>query len=208
VVYRARIRRLGKSLAALLAALSVPAAVPAAGRADDAPAAPGPVVVVGDSLAVGLRPYLRRMLVGHPLTWDVRSGRTTPQGLPLLRAAIRAVPHPQAVVISLGTNDGTDPRRFADRIRRALDAIPADACVIWPDIYRPPRKGAFRQLNRVLRAWTRRDGRVVVLPWDRAVADHRVRLPDGLHPDAAGFRLRARMIANAVDRGCVPAIAA
>jgi lysophospholipase L1-like esterase len=168
-----------------------------------APATPAPVrvLVVGDSLAVGMRPYLGAMLVGSDVTWDARSGRTTPQGLERLRARLRRLA-PDAVLISLGTNDGPDGPRFADRINRALQAIPSTACVIWADVNRPARKGPYGALNRVLRAAGRNDGRVAILSWNRAVVDHRVVLPDHLHPDAAGFQYRAQMYADAVGRSC------
>jgi lysophospholipase L1-like esterase len=162
---------------------------------------PSPVLVVGDSLAVGMEPYLGAMLAPSAMVWDARSGRTTPEGLVRLRAQLRNVT-PQAVVISLGTNDGTDPGRFASRIRRALHAIPASACVVWPDINRPPRKGRYHALNRVLEEAAAHDRRMVLVHWDRAVLRGRVALPDGLHPDAAGFRYRSRLIAAAVARGC------
>jgi lysophospholipase L1-like esterase len=158
------------------------------------------VLVVGDSLAVGMKPFLGELL-GADVTWDARTGRTTPEGLQRLRAALRHVT-PQAVVISLGTNDGTDPARFTSRLRRVLAAIPAGACVVWADINRPPRKGAFAALNRVLRAEAKRDRRLVVVDWDRAVTSGKVALPDGLHPDAAGFAYRSRLVAAAVQRGC------
>jgi lysophospholipase L1-like esterase len=159
------------------------------------------VLVVGDSLAVGMEPYLGAMVQPSEVVWEARSGRTTPQGLPLLRARLRET-RPDAVVISLGTNDGSDPLRFADRIRRVLRAIPADVCVVWADVNRPARKGRYGALNRVLRGAAARDPRLVVVDWDRAVLQHKVRLPDGLHPDAAGFRYRSRLIAAAVARGC------
>jgi lysophospholipase L1-like esterase len=117
-------------------------------------------------------------------------GRTTPQGLQALRAALRQVT-PQAVVISLGTNDGSDPRRFAGRLHRVLGAIPAKVCVVWPVIVRPPRKGAYAALDRVLRAEARSDPHLVVPAWDHAVMRGSVLLPDGVHPDPAGFRYRS-----------------
>jgi len=166
-----------------------------------APAAPPRVLVVGDSLGVGLEPFLGSALADRELEWDVRSGRTTPEGLVALRGAVRAGA-PQTVVVSLGTNDGSDPRRFTSRLRRVLAAVPADACVVWPTVIRPPRKGAYRALNRVLHAEARRDPRLIVVDWDHAVLRGSVRLPDGVHPDAAGFLYRSRMIADAVLRGC------
>ena len=167
-------------------------------------AMPSPVLVVGDSLAVGMRPFLGAMLEPGDVVWDARSGRTTPEGLERLRARLREVT-PQTVVISLGTNDGPDPARFADRIQRALDAIPVSACVVWADINRPPRKGGYRALNRVLEQAAAQDPRMVLVHWDRAVSRGAVALPDGLHPDSAGFRYRSLMIAGAVARGCTAA---
>jgi lysophospholipase L1-like esterase len=184
-------------LAALAAAL-VLIAVPAT---EAAAQIPSPVLVVGDSLAVGMEPYLGAMLAPGTVVWDARSGRTTPQGLLRLRARLREVT-PQTVVISLGTNDGPDPRRFAGRVQRALQAIPATACVVWLDINRPPRKGRYHALNRVLDEAAARDPRMVLVHWDRAVLKGRVALPDGLHPDAVGFQYRSLMIAGAVVRGC------
>jgi lysophospholipase L1-like esterase len=187
------VRAVALSIALLV--LAVPAAQAAM---------PSPVLVVGDSLAVGMKPYLGTVLGSSEVVWDARSGRTTPEGLVRLRARLHEVT-PQTVVISLGTNDGPDPARFASRIQRALDAIPAGACVVWADINRPPRKGRYHGLNRVLEAAAEQDPRMVLVHWDRAVLHGSVSLPDGLHPDAAGFQYRSLMVAGAIARGCTAA---
>ena len=174
---------------------ATPAAAPAA-SGQTGGLAPS-VLVVGDSLAVGMVPFLERMLPGVAVTFDARAGRTTPQGLVALRARLREL-RPQAVAVSLGTNDGPDPGRFASRIERALTAIPADACVVWADVARPPRKGAFGALNIALRAMARRDRRLRLIAWHRAVTRGAVRLPDHVHPDTAGFRTRSRLYASAL----------
>jgi hypothetical protein len=182
-------------IVSLLVAGSVAFACPAAR------AAQGPVLVVGDSLAVGMRPFLIPMLGDRDVAWDSRTGRTTPQGLQVLRATLPQIT-PATVVVSLGTNDGSDPRRFADRIRRVLLALPPHACVIWPTIIRPPRKGPYAALDRVLRDQARGDPRFVAPSWDYAVLRGNVRLPDGVHPDDFGFLYRSRMIARAIRAGC------
>jgi hypothetical protein len=188
-------------LRALLAILLL-IAVPVGASAERSPAqAPAPVLVVGDSLAVGMRPFLIPMLGDRDVAWDSRTGRTTPQGLRVLRATLPQIT-PTTVVVSLGTNDGSDPRRFADRIRRVLLALPPRACVIWPTIIRPPRKGPYAALDRVLRDQARRDPRFVAPSWDYAVLRGNVRLPDGVHPDDFGFLYRSRMIARAIRAGC------
>ena len=184
-----------------LAAAAALAALVLAGPAHAAP--PSPILVVGDSLAVGMEPSLGELLGSSQIVWDARSGRTTPQGLVRLRARLAESPVAfQTVVISLGTNDGSDPKRFATRIATALRAIPATACIVWTDINRPRRKGRYGALNRVLEKVAAQDPRMVLVHWDRAVVRGRVALPDGLHPDADGFRYRSLMVAGAVLRGC------
>ena len=191
---------------AVLAAIVALALLPASAAAQaQAPSERPQVLVVGDSLAVGMRPFLGALLPDTDVVWDVRSGRTTPVGLVRLRLQLRQTA-PRIVLVSLGTNDGSDPRRFADRLNRALAAIPPDTCVVWSDINRPPRKGAYAALNLVLRATARRDPRLVLVRWDAAVLSARVALPDGLHPDPTGYETRSRMFAAAVQRGCQRAL--
>jgi lysophospholipase L1-like esterase len=169
----------------------------APGAAEGPP--PYTVLVVGDSLAVGLEPYLGPLVAPRALAWDVSAGRTTPEGILRLRADLRTL-SPRAVLISLGTNDGPHADRFRDRIRRALRAIPRGACVVWADLDRPPRKGPYRSMNAVLAREARRDARLHVLHWHRAVASGRVHLRDGIHPDTAGFDYRSRQFARALAR--------
>jgi lysophospholipase L1-like esterase len=159
------------------------------------------VLIVGDSLAVGTMPYLDAMLTDRNVTWDAVNGRTTPQGIHALRVDLRAV-EPQAVVVSLGSNDGSDPRRFTRRLRLMLRDLPPSTCVVWTTIVRPARKGAYRALNRVLRAEAQRDHRLVVINWDRAVKRGTVVLRDGLHATPEGYRYRSFKIAQAVHAGC------
>ncbi|HYF28305.1 MAG TPA: SGNH/GDSL hydrolase family protein [Baekduia sp.] len=198
---RLRLRRALGAVLALTCALSIATLAHGTRPGAAAPAAPDHVLVVGDSLAVGMRPSLGALLDGRPSSWSVRSGITTPQGMRRLRSRLARVA-PSVVVVSLGTNDGPDPARFRSRVRRALAAIPRTACVVWPDIFRPARKGRYAALNAVLRQEARRDRRLTVVGWLQAVRTGRVALPDGLHPDAAGFQTRSRLVAAAVRRGC------
>ena len=196
------LRRLAR-LAAALAVGAVLAGVPAptASGDGDIAAAGTPVLVVGDSLAVGLEPYLGPMLGARPVSWNAVSGRTTPQGLFALRAMLRTVT-PQTLVISLGTNDGPSPARFRDRIERVLAAAPPGACVVWTTVIRARRKGPYHGLNAALHQEARRHSRLVLVDWARAVAKGRVALPDGVHPGPDGFLYRSQMIAGGVARGC------
>jgi lysophospholipase L1-like esterase len=188
------IRRGGCCVLLAIVGVLLAAAAPAlAGDAD--------VLVVGDSLAVGTLPYLGPMLGGRNIVAAAKNGITTPQGMKLVRRELRIVT-PATVVISLGTNDGSDAKKFADRLRRTMALLPEDACVIWATIIRPARKGDYKGLNRVLHAAKRRDPRIVVVDWEHAVTGGAVYLPDGLHADAAGYRYRSAMIADAIELGC------
>jgi lysophospholipase L1-like esterase len=147
-------------------------------------------------------PYLDEMLPPEVnVTWDAVDGRTTPQGIESLQFDLHEV-EPQVVAVSLGSNDGPDPARFTSRIRRLMHDLSPTTCVAWFSIVRPPRKGRYGGLNRALRAEARRDPRLIVISWDHAVERGAVRLPDGLHADAAGYRYRSSKIAQAVQSGC------
>ena len=186
-------------IAVLLALASTRApspAGPAVAHAD-----PAQVLIVGDSIAVGLRPYLTEMITDREVTFDAKNGRTTPQGLRALRFELTRYA-PQAVVINLGTNDGSNPRMFAARIDKALRAVPRSACIFWPTIVRAPRKGAYKALNRVLRDAARRDRRLTIINWDRMVAKGTGALRDGVHPTQESYRFLSYVTAAAVRRGC------
>jgi lysophospholipase L1-like esterase len=165
---------------------------------------PAQVLIVGDSLAVGMRPFLGDMITDREVTFDAHNGWTTPQGMEALRLDLQQWA-PQTFVINLGTNDGADPEVFAGRVRRTLRSLPPYACIVWPTIFRPSRKGPYEGLNRVLRDAARHDARLTLIPWDRMVTKGTVTLRDGLHPDEDGYRFRAWVTAAAVHRGCAAA---
>jgi lysophospholipase L1-like esterase len=193
---------LGLVAAALALALALPQERSLAQDAAGAGAPETDLLVVGDSLAVGTMPYLDEMLPEQVnVTWDAVDGRTTPQGIESLQFDLREVA-PEVVAVSLGSNDGPDPKRFTERIRRMLADLPAHTCVAWFTIVRPPRKGRYGGLNAALRAEARRDPRLTVINWDHAVQRGTVRLRDGLHADAAGYRYRSSKIVQAVHAGC------
>jgi len=203
---RGVIALVGRGLRNVIAGLGVAVAACAIGPGSTrgpsvAHADPAQVLIVGDSLAVGMRPFLGEMITDREVTFDARSGWTTPQGMEALRLDLEEFV-PQTFVISLGTNDGSDARVFAYRVQRILRWLPSYACVVWPSIIRPKRKGAYEGLNEALRSIARRDSRLVVVNWDRMVQKGTVALRDGIHPTEEGYRFRAWVTAAAVERGC------
>ncbi len=191
-------------LLALALAVAVVALV-AARPASRAPAQPPPassVLLVGDSLNVGVEPYLRELLAGWKVEADDEVGRQTATGLERLRAHASSLP--PYVVVSLGTNDPDLPGEgFRAAVREALALAGPRRCVVWAALYRAD--GADEHLNAVLREEARRAATLRVVDWDEIVgADERALAPDGLHGSPAGYRERARATVAAL-RACYEA---
>jgi lysophospholipase L1-like esterase len=185
----------GAALAAALAALVLAMASGAAEHRQK------PLVFVdGDSLAVGTRPYLPGDLRGYNLRQSASISRHAPQGVELLR---RLGKFPRIVVMSLGTND--DPHAvgsFRSAVRSTIHLAGRSRCVVWANIVRPPVGGAsYANYNRVLADENRRHRNLRVVKWTRIVRRHSLPLSsDGVHPDANGYKVRAKAIATQVRR--------
>jgi hypothetical protein len=190
------------ALALLVGCLLVPLASPAAGARDPVPGHRA-VFDVGDSLALGTRPYLRTVLRGYELRHVHDIGLHAYDVPSVLRGERRRLPG--VIVVSGGTND--DPRGVSTFHRAVLDVLAIAGpgrCVVWPTIVRPPAVGAsYDRLNRTLSILAARHRSLVVVDWVGLVARHRAWLAaDGVHTSAAGYRARAQAIAKAVRARC------
>ncbi len=188
-----------RRLAAL--ALTVLALAPAA-TASARPHAVGKrLFVIGDSLAVGTRPYLPRFLHGWRIRSSVSISKHAPEGAAEL--ARRGHSLPPVVMASLGTND--DPHAtgsFEAAVRKALRAAGGHGCIVWPNIVRPAVGGTtYAGYNNVLDRIAKRDDQLRVVNWTAMTAHNRGWFgDDGVHPDATGYMARARAIAKQVRR--------
>jgi lysophospholipase L1-like esterase len=175
---------------ALLTVLALPSAGSSTGRS---------AFVLGDSLALGTRPYLPAYLPGWRLRQVVDVGYHTAVGVRQVQSlGSRLAPN---VVLSLGTND--DPRqvsRFRTGVRAVVAAAGPDRCIVWPNIVRPPAVGAsYAAYNRVLADEAARHRSLRVVDWRRLTSAHPEWLrEDGVHVTAAGYRARAAAIARAL----------
>lgn len=155
------------------------------------------VFVNGDSLAVGTRPYLPGDLPGWPIEQSASISRQAPEGVDILRSKGRGLA--SVIVMSLGTNG--DPRAsddFASAVREALRIAGPHRCVIWPNIVRPSVAGtSYDTYNDVLASLNKRHDNLYVVDWAGIAARNRGWFgPDGVHPGATGYMVRARAIAQ------------
>jgi hypothetical protein len=157
---------------------------------------PGAVALVGDSLNVGIEPYL----AGELPRWRIRNlnrvGRTTEEGLAVLEEERGSLP--RHVVISLGTNDPSDATgAFRAAVRRAAVLAGASRCLLWVTIHRDGHEG----FNDVLREEADRLPALRLVDWEALVDAHPGWLaPDGVHGTPDGYEARAAAVAEALER--------
>jgi hypothetical protein len=160
--------------------------------------------VIGDSLSVGTAPILPGLLPGWRVATDGVGGRPLAAGM--FSLAQKQLPPDGSIVVgfSLFTND--DPTHTEDlraAVRASLQRVGPNGCVIWATIVRPPINGVgYDRANAVLREMAASDERMRLVPWDRVIAARPGLMgPDGIHPTAQGFQVRAQMYADAA-RSC------
>lgn len=159
------------------------------------------LLVNGDSLAEGTRPYIPRELSDWRVRQSTRVSRHAAEGDDVMRRYGRSLP--RVIHVSLGTND--DPGQtaaFRAAIGDVMEVAGSRRCVVWANIVRPPYGGvSYRGHNRVLAQEDERRDNLRVLNWVRMVRRHPEWLADdGVHVSAAGYRARAKAVARAVRR--------
>jgi lysophospholipase L1-like esterase len=180
------------SALALVLALAAPASAQALSRR---------LLVNGDSLAVGTKPYLPGELRRWKVTQSASVSRHAFEGADVMRAYGRALP--RVIHVSLGTND--DPNQvdaFRAAIRDVMEVAGPHRCVVWTNIVRPPVAGAsYAGYNRALAVESRPRENLRVVNWARMVQQHPEWLSgDGVHVNVDGYKARAKAIAQSVRR--------
>jgi hypothetical protein len=182
-----------RALVLLAAGLALtPAAASAAERS---------LLVNGDSLAEGTRPYVPGELPGWRVRQSTKVSRHAAEGDDVMRGYGRSLP--RVIHVSLGTND--DPSQaaaFRAAVGDVMDVAGEDRCVVWANIVRPPYGGvSYRGYNRVLASEDERRDNLLVLNWVRMVRRHPEWLArDRVHVSAAGYAARASAVARLVRR--------
>jgi len=158
----------------------------------------GKVSLVGDSLNLGVEPYLEDALAGWTIEADDVVGRSTETGIEHLQEKGAALG--RYVVVSLGTND---PRDAVDAFRADVAQvmrIAGNRCVVWATIHRDGE--AYASFNDVLRTTAAANRNLRLVEWTSMLAAHPDWLSaDGIHATADGYRARAAAIVTSM-RGC------
>lgn len=167
---------------------------------DDEPRLRGAVTMLGDSLNVGLEPYLADELPGWDLRLHNRGGKRTDEGL----AELRSLDEPLApvLVVSLGTNDfNGDPAVFGQQVEAFLEQVGARRCVIWSTLW---LYGPLDDFNRELRDAARAHPNLELDDWAALVESRRELVAfDEVHGSPEGYAERAARIADIAER-CHP----
>lgn len=158
------------------------------------------MLVVGDSLAEERADLLPAALPGWRVRTDARWGRPLAEGMRILADE----PAPPAILaISLFTND--DPRNVAalEAAVRATASRPG-GCAVWATIAAPPLDGVSHDAaNARLRRLARDPGlELELVDWAQEVErEPSLMSDDEVHASPSGYRVRARMYAEAI-RSC------
>ncbi|MFN8222548.1 MAG: hypothetical protein U0R50_04780 [Gaiellales bacterium] len=159
------------------------------------------VLNLGDSLAVGIDPYLESILSDWTVTPAAVSGRRSDEGLAALERRRKRLP--RVLVVSLGTND--DPQNvdgFAGVVAEVERLAGRSRCIVWTTVVRPPVGGVdYTAFNDLLRREDQRLRSFRLVDWEAIVAKNPGYLrEDGVHAVAEGYRARAEETARVVRR--------
>lgn len=161
------------------------------------------VLVIGDSLAVGTRPYLKQQLGRYQISdGEPDEGEHVSTGVANLRKIAQSAGDGLAgtIIVSLGTNDyGMDANTFRDYVEDVIQTVGPKRHIIWFNMKTvSPNAHDYSAMNSVLADKANKHSNFTVLDW----AGSGVSLPgEGIHPSGNGYATRAKMMADAVKGG-------
>lgn len=154
------------------------------------------VLVIGDSLAVGIAEQVTSEVPDRQIVVEAAEGRNT--GTSVALVADHAAYTPSIWVVSLGTNDNSE--EFADNAEALMELAGHDRCVLWFDVYRPVESD---EINASLRGIQASHSNMEILNWqDMALAHPEWFSSDGIHPSAEGYLQRSKLATRAVSDTC------
>jgi lysophospholipase L1-like esterase len=174
------------------------------------------VVMIGDSITNGARPFLeeRFELLGLDHLLDAEDGKRmaassssdNPSGA-AIAASLTEIgdgDHTDEVwVIALGTNDigqyDTDDE-IAAAVDEVLAEVPAEVALVWVDTWISGLPEESDVLNSVIRQRVEQRSNSVLAPWTALAGDDGVLTGDGVHPTVDGADLFAFIVTDTVRR--------
>jgi hypothetical protein len=169
---------------------------------------PRTLIVIGDSLAVGMARALAADLPDWQVSTDARIGRPLAEGMRILQSTSLhsgAAGEHAILAFSLFTNDSpTALDELEAAVRTSVERAGRAGCAIWATISRPPLNGvtydaANARLER-LAADPELSSRLVLVPWAELVAAHPELIgPDHVHATPTGYQARAQLYAQAAQ---------
>lgn len=175
-------------------AAGAPSAPPAAGTSGSSSARQG-VLLIGDSLTVGVKKYFTDALAGQPVEVDATGGIPLKEGMRRYNAR---KDKPRVVEMALFTNNSSKQiNELRSSIQQTInDARARGGRVVWATIVRPGDYGAVNQMIREMAARNR--DVMGLVDWRAMIDQHPEWLTkDGVHANAAGYRARAQAFADA-----------
>ena len=163
---------------------------------------PRDVLVIGDSLAIGMADSLRAALPGWRVRIDARIGRPLGEGMQILAAERDP---PAILALSLFTNDGPGATAQLAQAVRATATRPG-GCAVWATIAAPPIDGvSYAAANDLLHQLARDPDLapgLQLVDW-RALVGRAPSFLEGdrVHGTPAGYRALGRLYADAI-RAC------
>ena len=159
------------------------------------PHGPTPTALfIGDSITVGSRGAIVRALPGWTTRFDARVGRNTTEGIQVAtRIGVRGK---DAVVVELGTNDGT-ATGYRGLVRRMLSLVRPAPLVIWVTVHRDLE--FVPEINADIRAGVGELPNTALADWVGVVRPEDL-LADGIHPSDQGKRVMAALLSTPLER--------
>lgn len=158
------------------------------------------VLVIGDSLAMGMAEPLKVALPGWKVVTDGSIGRPLAEGMEILAAQTSA---PALLALSLFTNDEPGNLGALESAVRATATRPG-GCAVWATVVRPPLNGvSYDGANALLRRLAS-DPQLALgiqlVDWEAEVKQSPSLIAgDGVHATPSGYRARALMFARAIQ---------
>jgi len=109
------------------------------------------------------------------------------------------------VVMALGTNDISweTPQTTEHRVRQLLDRLGSDRQVLWVDLHLTRSAWLNARavwFNNLLHRLAKDHPNLTVVAWHKVAKAHDIHGYDGIHYGPQGYQLRARTVAEWLDR--------